>query len=138
MSGVLRSLPVLFPRVVTTTIGRPVSRNVLARWPPEASYSATWSRTQPYGLGSYSPSSGDMAFTYPRRTVALRAISRSRRHARSTLGLGSKRERRRVAVVHSVPEREPPSGSRTAAARGHGGVLRPRGRVEEVPGPQAP
>src|SRR4051812_17917412 len=60
MSGVLRSLPVLFPRVVTTTIGRPVSRKVLARRPPDASYSATCSRTQPYGLGSYSPSSGDM------------------------------------------------------------------------------
>ena len=72
MSGVLRSLPVLLPRVVTTMIGRPVSRNVLARRPPEASYSATCSRTQPYGLGSYSPSSGDMGFTYPGRTVALR------------------------------------------------------------------
>src|SRR3954471_8852848 len=60
MSGVLRSLPDLFPRVVTTTIDRPLSRNVLARRPPDASYSATCSRTQPYGLGSYSPSSGDM------------------------------------------------------------------------------
>jgi hypothetical protein len=47
MSGVLRSLPVLLPRVVTTMIGRPVSRNVFARRPPEASYSATCSRTQP-------------------------------------------------------------------------------------------
>jgi hypothetical protein len=53
MSGVLRSLPVLFPRVVTTTIGRPVSRNVFARLATDASYSATCSRTQPSGLGSY-------------------------------------------------------------------------------------
>src|SRR6187431_1068100 len=74
MSGVLRSLPVLFPRVVTTTIGRPLSRNVLARRPPEASYSATCSRTQPYGLGSYSPSSGDMGFTYPEWTIPLREL----------------------------------------------------------------
>jgi hypothetical protein len=35
-----------------------VSRSVLARAPPDASYSATWSRTHPYGLGSYSPTSG--------------------------------------------------------------------------------
>ena len=30
-------LPVLFPRVVTTTIGNPVSRSVFASLPPERS-----------------------------------------------------------------------------------------------------
>ena len=36
-------------------MGMPVSSRVLARSPPDASYSATWSRTQSEGLGSYSP-----------------------------------------------------------------------------------
>ncbi len=57
MRGFLRTLPLLAPRLVTTMIGIPVSINVLARWPPEASYSATWFRTQSQGLGSYSPCS---------------------------------------------------------------------------------
>ena len=52
MTGVLRTLPLLAPRVVTTMMGMPVSSSVLAFWPPEASYSATWSRTQSEGLGS--------------------------------------------------------------------------------------
>jgi len=47
-----RTLPLFAPRVVTTMMGISVSRSVLARWPPEASYSATWSRTQSQGLGS--------------------------------------------------------------------------------------
>jgi hypothetical protein len=41
--------------MVTTTIGIPVSRSVLARVPPDASYSATWSRTHAAVLGTYSP-----------------------------------------------------------------------------------
>src|SRR4051812_36436264 len=57
MSGVFRSLPLLLPRVVTMITGSPVSRRVLARWPPDLSYSSTWSRTHLAGLGSYSPSS---------------------------------------------------------------------------------
>ena len=52
MSGFLRSLPLLAPRLVTTMMGMPVSSSVLARVPPEASYSATWSRTHSDGLGS--------------------------------------------------------------------------------------
>src|SRR5580698_3658968 len=56
ISGVLRSFPLLLPRLVTMITGRPVSRSVLARWPPDASYSATWSRTHRAVLGSYSPS----------------------------------------------------------------------------------
>ena len=52
MTGLLRTLPLLAPRVVTTTMGMPVSISVLARWPPEASYSATWSRTQSHVEGS--------------------------------------------------------------------------------------
>jgi hypothetical protein len=31
--------------------GSPVSRSVLARWPPERSYSSTWSLTHCSGLG---------------------------------------------------------------------------------------
>ena len=40
------------------TTGRPVSRRVVPRVPPELSYSSTWSRTQAAVLGSYSPSIG--------------------------------------------------------------------------------
>src|SRR4051812_2935613 len=53
--AILRTLPLLLPLVVTTMTGSPVSRSVLARSPPDASYSATWSRTQSQALGSYSP-----------------------------------------------------------------------------------
>src|SRR5664280_84489 len=58
MTGVFRIIPLRFPRVVKITIGRPVSRRVLARTPPEVSYSATWSRTHCAGLGAYSLSMG--------------------------------------------------------------------------------
>src|SRR3954454_1754325 len=55
ISAVLRSLPLLLPRVVTMITGMPVSRSVLASLPPEASYASTWLRTHADGLGSYSP-----------------------------------------------------------------------------------
>src|SRR5215210_1029093 len=55
MSGFLRSAPDLRPTEVITTIGSWPPRRVLARAPPEASYSATWSRTHCSVLGTYSP-----------------------------------------------------------------------------------
>src|SRR4029079_15921739 len=55
MTGFLRTLPDFAPSEVITTIGSPVSRNVLARCPSEASNSATWSRTHCCLLGTYSP-----------------------------------------------------------------------------------
>src|SRR5262249_4881883 len=58
ITGVLRILPLLTPRLVTITTGRPVSRSVVPRVPPEPSYSSTWSRTHAAVLGSYSPSTG--------------------------------------------------------------------------------
>src|SRR6266446_1607995 len=58
ITGVLRTLPLLAPRLVTITTGRPVSRSVVPCVPPELSYSSTWSRTQPRVLGSYSPLTG--------------------------------------------------------------------------------
>src|ERR1700678_241891 len=58
ITGVLRTLPLLAPRLVTITTGSPVSRSVVPRAPSEFSYSSTWSRTQAAGLGSYCPSTG--------------------------------------------------------------------------------
>src|SRR5215469_5224698 len=58
ITGVLRTLPLYTPRLVTITTGKPVSRSVVPRIPPELSYSSTWSRTQAFVLGSYSPSTG--------------------------------------------------------------------------------
>src|SRR3954454_21901441 len=58
MTGFLRSFPDFAPLDVITTIGqsgRP--RRMFARAPFDASNSSTCSRTQPSGLGSYSPSS---------------------------------------------------------------------------------
>src|SRR5439155_26829790 len=52
----LRSLAVLRPRVVSTTIGLPWSS--AASLPPLASNSSTCLLTQSHGLGTYSPSSG--------------------------------------------------------------------------------
>src|SRR3990172_8281163 len=60
--GVLRTLPLLLPRVVRMMTGRPVSWKVLPSRPPVRSYVATWSRTRAQGLGSYSPSIGAIAF----------------------------------------------------------------------------
>src|SRR5436190_17984803 len=57
ISAVLRRVPLLLPRVVTMTMGNPVSSKVLASRPPERSYCSTWSRTHCHGLGTYSPSS---------------------------------------------------------------------------------
>jgi hypothetical protein len=34
------------------TTGMPVSRSVLASWPPDFSYASTWSRTHADGLGA--------------------------------------------------------------------------------------
>ena len=53
--GFLRRAPDLRPTEVITTIGSLPPRRVLARAPPEASYSATWSRTHLALLGMYSP-----------------------------------------------------------------------------------
>src|SRR6476660_5288082 len=58
ITGVLRNLPLLAPRLVTITTGRPVSRSVVPLVPPELSYSWTWLRTHACALGSYSPSTG--------------------------------------------------------------------------------
>ena len=58
MTGFLRTLPLLAPRVRHHDDRHP--RVHAACWPaapPEASYSATWSRTHSHGLGSYSPCS---------------------------------------------------------------------------------
>ena len=41
ITGVLRTLPLLAPRLVTITTGRPVSRSVVPWVPPELSYSST-------------------------------------------------------------------------------------------------
>ncbi len=58
MSPILRTFPLFAPRIVTMMIGIPVSRSVLARVPPEASYSATCWATHDDALGSYSPVMG--------------------------------------------------------------------------------
>src|SRR5580692_5786439 len=58
MTGVLWSLPVLTPRLVTITTG--MSRKVVPSRPPELSYRSTWSLTHCDGLGSYSPVRGMM------------------------------------------------------------------------------
>src|SRR5690606_32019287 len=65
ISAILRTFPDDAPRMVTTMTGIPVSRSVVARVPPDASYSATCSRTQSSALGSYSPSIG-MSAKLPR------------------------------------------------------------------------
>src|ERR1035438_4564501 len=51
--------------MVTMITGISVSPSVFPRWPPELSYSATWSRTHWAGLGSYSPSMGMTRFYAP-------------------------------------------------------------------------
>src|SRR5690349_9056106 len=56
MTGDLRSLPLLTPRLVRMTTGSP--RIVVPSVPPEPSYFSTCSRTHAVGLGSYSPSRG--------------------------------------------------------------------------------
>src|SRR3954454_7086589 len=56
MSGVLRSAPLLLPRVVRMMIGNPVSSSVFASRPPVRSYVSTWVLTHSQGLGAYSPS----------------------------------------------------------------------------------
>src|SRR5271168_1837199 len=58
ITGVLCTLPLLAPLLVTTTVGRPVPGPAVPSVPPELSYSSTCSRTQAVGLGSYSPSTG--------------------------------------------------------------------------------
>jgi hypothetical protein len=55
ITGFFRSFPDRAPTEVMTTIGSPVRARVVARVPPEASNSATWSRTHFWVLGSYSP-----------------------------------------------------------------------------------
>lgn len=54
--GVLRSLPLLAPRVVSRITG--MSRIVIPSLPPDFSMRSTCSRTHWVGLGSYSPSRG--------------------------------------------------------------------------------
>src|SRR5690348_3138675 len=79
ITGVLCTLPLLAPRLVTITTGRPVSRSVVPCVPPELSYSSTWSRTHARGLGSYSPSTGIALLNTRRRaTPAGRDTSHDR------------------------------------------------------------
>src|SRR5215467_2786908 len=66
ITGVLRTLPLFAPRLVTITTGRPVSRSVVPWVPPELSYNSTWSRTHAARLGSYSPSTGMAIFNTTR------------------------------------------------------------------------
>lgn len=56
ISGVLRSLPVLAPTVVSTMMGLPFMSAASA--PPDATYLSACSRDQSHGLGAYSPESG--------------------------------------------------------------------------------
>src|ERR1700733_7044048 len=56
ISGVLRSLPVLAPTVVSRMMGMPFMSAASA--PPDSAYLSACSRDQSQGLGSYSPVSG--------------------------------------------------------------------------------
>src|SRR6185437_6138876 len=56
ISGVLRSLPVLAPTVVSRIIGLPFMS--AASDPPDSAYLSACSRDQSHGDGAYSPSSG--------------------------------------------------------------------------------
>src|ERR1700756_5905024 len=56
ISGVLRSLPVLAPTVVSRMTGLPC--NSVPSVPPDSMYLSACSRDQSTGLGTYSPSSG--------------------------------------------------------------------------------
>src|SRR5262245_25951626 len=79
ISGFLRRAPDFRPTEVMTTIGSGPPRRVLARAPPDASYSSTWSRTHCRVLGMYSPSRRvtSVATTSTRLRFPL---TRARRH----------------------------------------------------------
>src|SRR5690606_37154698 len=81
MRAILRTLPVRWPRMVTITAGRPVSRRVLPSRPPVRSYSATCSRTHSDVLGSYSPWSA-MARTLRRPPPQSSSVGSDRRRER--------------------------------------------------------
>ena len=58
MTGVLRSLLDVAPRLVIIMTGIPVSLWVFYSVPPDISYNSTYSRTLGFGLGSWAISSG--------------------------------------------------------------------------------
>src|SRR5262244_2847467 len=115
------------------TTGRPVSRSVVPRVPPEPSYSSTWSRTQARVLGPYSPSTGMPSVNTPAELARHTVCDRTAAAAGAAGDAGPATGRRFVPTAAAWHDRHTIAGKPVRhgrlAGRPMGGPAQPGGRV---------